>query len=281
MGREYVSVTAPVPRLLLLEGQLEVDPTTPVLRADDLGVLRGESVFETMRVGNGRAAFLDEHLARLAESARRLDIALPHGWHELADKACAGVDDGVLRLVCSKGAPGAGPVGFALVTAVPEETRRGRENGVSAITMSLGVSAAQRAEAPWLLGGVKATSYAVNMASLRLAHQEGVDDVIWVSTDGQVLEAPTSTVGVVVAGTLVSPPAEVGILRGTTLGALSGLVPFEQRALTVDELRSADEVMLLSSVRGVAPVVELDGTARPVGPVTDRLRAAYETAARG
>ncbi|HUR15241.1 MAG TPA: aminotransferase class IV [Mycobacteriales bacterium] len=267
-------------RVLLLDGLVEVDPTTPVLRADDLGVLRGESVFETCRIGDGRPAFLDEHLVRLAESARRVEIDLPGGWRELAEKASDGVDDGVLRLVCSKGAPGAGPVGFAVVTAVPEETRRGREQGVAVVTLALGVTAAERASAPWLLGGVKATSYASNMASLRHAQAAGADDVIWVSSDGQVLEAPTSTVAVVVDGTLVSPPAEVGILPGTTLGAVSGLVPFDQRSITVDELRGADEVMLLSSVRGVAPVVRLDGAHRAVGPVTARLRAGYEAAIR-
>jgi branched-subunit amino acid aminotransferase/4-amino-4-deoxychorismate lyase len=73
----------------------------------------------------------------------------------------------------------------------------------------------------------------------------------------------------------------VGILPGTTLAAVSGLVPFESRTLTVQELQSADEVMLLSSVRGVAPVVRLDGADRPTGPVTARLRTAYEAAVRG
>jgi 4-amino-4-deoxychorismate lyase len=270
-----------VNRLVLLDGLVELPHDTPVLRADDLGVLRGESVFETMRIGNGRPAFLDAHLARLAESARRVDIPLPHGWRDLAEKASAGVDDGVLRLVCSKGAPGSGPVAFALVTAVPEETRLGGEQGVSVITLTLGVSAAQRAEAPWLLGGVKATSYAVNMASLRHARAEGADDVIWVSTDGQVLEAPTSTVAVVLDGVVVTPPAEVGILPGTTLGAVRDLVPVQQRPLGVDELRAAQEVMLLSSVRGVAPVVRLDGVDRPKGPLTARMRAGYEAAVRG
>jgi 4-amino-4-deoxychorismate lyase len=281
MAREYAPVTSRVPRLLLLDGLKEVDPGDPVLRADDLGVLRGESVFETLRIGAGRPAFLDAHLARLGESARRLDIPLPSGWRELAARASVGVDDGVLRLVCSKGVPEQGPVGFALVTGVPEETRLGREQGVRAVTMSLGVTAEQRAQSPWLLGGVKATSYAVNMASLRHARAHGADDVIWVSTDGLVLEAPTSTVAAVLGGTLVSPPPEVGILPGTTLAAVCGLVPFESRALTVQELVRADEVMLLSSVRGVAPVVGLDGAARAAGPVTTRLRAAYEAAVRG
>jgi 4-amino-4-deoxychorismate lyase len=270
-----------MPRLLLLDGLREVDPTEPVLRADDLGVLRGEAVFETMRVAVGRPAFLSEHLLRFERSARRLDIDLPDGWGELALKACVGIDEGVLRLVCSKGSP-AGPVGFALVTDVPPEAVRGREHGVTAITLSLGVSADQRSEAAWLLGGAKVTSYAVNMATLRHAHAEGVDDVIWVSTDGQVLEAPTATVGVVLDGTLVTPPAELGILPGTTVAAVQqlGLVPSETRRVSVAELMAAQEVLLLSSVRGVAPVVRLDGQERAVGPVTEALRAGYEAAVR-
>jgi 4-amino-4-deoxychorismate lyase len=268
-------------RVVMMQAVVELDATAPVLRADDLGVLRGESVFETMRIGRGRPYRLAEHLARLARSAERVAIPLPGGWEELAAVACQGVDDGVLRLVCSKGAPDAGPVGFALVTAVPEEAVRGRENGVSAITLTLGVPAAQREDAPWLLGGVKATSYAVNMATLRHAQAEGADDAIWVSSDGQVLEAPTAAVGVVLGGTLVSPPPGVGILPGTTLAAMAEHVPFESRQLSVEELRAADEVLLLSSVRGVAPVVRLDGRALELGEVTKRLRAAYEDAVRG
>lgn len=269
-------------RLVLLEGLREVDPSTPVLRADDLGVLRGESVFETMRVSGGRAAFLSDHLERFRASAARVDIDLPEGWEGLATKACAGVDDGVLRLVCSKG-PHEGPgVGFALVTDVPPDAVRGRMSGVSVVTLSLGITAAHRREAPWLLGGVKATSYGVNMAALRYAHEHGSDDAIWVSSDGQVLEAPTATVAVVVAGTLVSPPADVGILPGTTLAAVRrlGLVPCETRPVAVAELRSAEEVLLLSSVRGVAPVVRVDGHERAVGPVATALRDGYEAAVR-
>lgn len=207
---------------------------------------------------------------------------MPAGWRELAELAASayGSDDGVLRLICSKGSPGGPPVGFAIVTAVPAETIHGREHGVRVITLTLGVTADVRARAPWLLGGVKATSYAVNMATLRHAHDEGADDAIWVSTDGQVLEAPTSTVAVVRGGVLASPPPAVGVLPGTTLAAVQHLVPVESRAVQVDELQDADEVMLLSSVRGVAPVISVDGVARPIGAVTCALREAYETAVR-
>jgi 4-amino-4-deoxychorismate lyase len=257
------------------------DPTAPVLRADDFGVVRGESVFETMRVAGGRAHFVDAHLARLARSAQRLEIPLPPGWQHLADVAVAAYRpaDGVLRLTCSKGPPGGQPVGFAFVTEVPAEAIRGREQGVRAITLTLGVSAEVRANSPWLLGGVNATSYAVNMASLRYAQSEGADDVVWVSSDGEVLEAPTSTVAWVKDGRLITPPAaDVAILPGTTADVVLKLHdgPCEVRRGRVAELAQADEVLMMSSVRGVAPVIELDGRQLGIGPVTARLAAAFE-----
>ena len=255
----------------------------PLLRADDLGVLRGESVFETLRIAGGRPALLDAHLVRLARSASRLSIDLPDGWAGLARAATAafGQPDGVLRLVCTKGAPGEGATGFALVTPIPAETLRARAEGVSAVTLTLGVSAGVRAEAPWLLGGVKATSYAVNMATLRHAAGEGVQDAIWISSDGYVLEAPTATVAWVRDGLLITPPpAATGTLPGTTIEAALALLPgaYEIRPGTAEELANADEVLLLSSIRGVAPVTQLDGRQLGVGPVTAGLRDAVEAA---
>lgn len=272
----------PVLALLTDPPQL-VDPATPVLRADDLGLARGESVFETMRVAGGRAAFVDLHLERLVRSAARVAIDLPGGWRELVELATGAydADDGVLRLTCSKGAPGAGPVGFALVTPVPATSVAAREQGVAAVTLTLGVPAALRADAPWLMGGVKSTSYAVNMATLRAAEAAGAEDAIWTSSDGYVLAAPTSTVAWVTDGRLVTPPAEqVGTLPGTTAAVALGFspLPVDVRLGTVDELRAAEEVMLLSSVRGVTPVVRLDGRELGTGPVTAAVRAAFEQA---
>ncbi len=262
-------------QVLLLDGLRRVDAATPVLRADDLGVLRGEAVFETVRIAAGRPAFLDAHLARLAASASRLGLPLPSGWEELARAACQEQREGVLRLVCTKGPPA---FGFAVVTDVPAETLRAREQGVRVVTLTLGVTAEQRAAAPWLLGGVKSTSYAVNMATLRQAHDEGADDAIWLSSDGEVLEAPTANVALVLDGTLVTPPPAVGILAGTTVRAVLDLarVPATVRRIRAAELHEADEVMLLSSVRGIAPVTALDGRELGIGPVTKDLRDAFE-----
>ena len=276
MSRSVLAILGDPPRV--------VDADLPLLRADDTGVLRGESAFETIRLAAGRPAFLPAHLARLAASAARVDIALPDGWAALAHCASQawGDADGVLRLVCTKGGAG-GPVGYALATEIPPAALAGRDAGVSVVTLTLGVPAGLRAEVPWLLGGVKSTSYAVNMAALRAAHDQGADDAIFVSTDGEVLEAPTSSVCWITAGRLVTPPAAaVGILPGTTLEVVLRLaeVPTEVRRATAAELRESSEVMLLSSVRGVAPVVRLDGRDLHLGPVTRALRDAFEAEVR-
>ena len=272
MSRPLLAVLGP-------DGPVLADPDAPLLRADDPGVLRGESVFETVRVAAGRPAFLDRHLRRLQRSADRLELSLPDGWEALSALAVGewGRPDGVLRLVCSRGG-----TAFALLTEVPDETVQGREQGVRAVTLSLGVPAGLRAEAPWLLGGVKSTSYAVNMAALRTAAAAGAQDAVLVSSDGEVLEAPTATCAWVRGGRLVTPPPDgVGILPGTTMEVVLELcdglgVPHEVRRGAVEELRGADEVLLTGSIRGVAPVVELDGRVLGTGEVTRRLRDAFE-----
>lgn len=269
--------------LTLADPATVLSAETPLLRADDLGVVRGEAVFETLRIAGGRPAFLEAHLARLARSAARLAIDLPGGWAELARAAAATQDEGYLRLTCTRGATGAGPVGFAVAGPVPAEAARQRQEGVRVVTLTLGVAAGARQGASWLLGGVKSTSYAVNMATQREAADRGAEDAIWVSADGEVLEAPTATVAWVAGGRVVTPPADqVGTLPGTTaeVALRSAPLPLEVRRGTLEELRAADEVMLLSSVRGVAPVVELDDRRLSVGPVTTQCRAAFEAAVR-
>ena len=79
---------------------------------------------------------------------------------------------------------------------------------------------------------------------------------------------------------VLAPAEQVGTLPGTTaaVALARSPVPVDVRLGTVDELRAADEVMLLSSVRGVTPVVRLDGRELGTGPVTTAVRAAYERA---
>jgi 4-amino-4-deoxychorismate lyase len=246
----------------------------PILRADDLGALRGDGVFETMHVRGGQPWLLDEHLARMARSAARLDLSLPKAEHliELVDQVLAGWPvevEASVRVVCTRGPEdgiGEGTV-FATLSAVGDHLRQARREGVKAVTAAQGYPADLRQRAPWLLGGAKTLSYAVNMASLRWAQSVGADDVVWISTDGYVLEAPTSTVVWLDGSTACTVPAErTGILAGTTARWLLDHADAlgwttSERMITPAELSRSDGAWLISSVRGMAPLRALDDVA--------------------
>lgn len=269
---------------MVLRGKGVVPADTPILTADDLGVLRGDGIFETMHVRGGRPWLLDEHLARMARSAARLELPLPPAAElaDLAGQACAewpvGVE-GALRLTCTRGPESGGEATvFATLAPVSPMIIRARREGVAVVSATLGFAAAARTPAPWLLGGVKSLSYAVNMASLRWATGRGADDVLWVSTDGYALEAPTASLVWLSGGTLCTVPAEpTGILPGTTARWLLDHADrlgwtAAERMVTPSELITVDGVWLVASVRGVVAIRTLDGTELPAGPHTTRIR---------
>jgi 4-amino-4-deoxychorismate lyase len=271
-------------RVLAVLGVGVVPIDTPLLRADDLGVLRGDGVFETVHVQRGRPFQLDPHLDRMARSAALLGIDLParEALVELAGQALAGwpVDtEGALRLVCTRGPEDGGPVtAYATLSPVGESSIAARHHGIRVMTATLGVPADVRERSPWLLGGAKTLSYAVNMASQRWAAAQGVEDVLWVSVDGYALEAPTSTLVWLVDGVLCTVPADrTGILAGTTArylldhAAELGLRA-DERLIRPGELCAADGVWLASSVRGLAELRALDGVALDPSPETARLQ---------
>lgn len=270
-------------RVLAVLGTGLVDAGAPVIRADDLGVLRGDGIFETLLVREGCPWLLAAHLDRLGRSALRMDLGVPPAaqWRDLVATAVAAWPadrEGALRLVCLRGPEEGGPpTAYATIGPVPAETLRQRAEGVRVITRTLGLAADLRKDAPWLLGGVKATSYAVAMAVLRDARRHDADDVIWLSTEGEILEGPTSAIGWAVEGTLYTVPVETGILAGTTAAHLMAAAPMHgwragTRRATVDDLHAADAVWLLSSVRGVAAVASIDGRKRADAGLTGQIR---------
>jgi 4-amino-4-deoxychorismate lyase len=278
-------------RLVAVLGRGVVPADTPILRADDLGVLRGDGIFETMHVRDGQPWLLDDHLVRMAGSAARLDLPLPPlaDLAGLATEICAqwpATQEGGLRLVCTRGpeggeaTPGGTVTTFATVSPVSATTVRARREGIAVVTAALGYAASARTGAPWLLGGAKTLSYAVNMASLRWAGAHGADDMLWVSADGWALEAPTATLVWLDGDHLCTVPAEgTGILPGCTARCLMaragslGFVPAE-RMIRPADLASAGGVWLASSVRGLAEVRVLDTVPLPPSPHTVRLRTA-------
>ncbi|SCL66967.1 4-amino-4-deoxychorismate lyase [Micromonospora eburnea] len=256
-----------------------------VLRGDDRGVLHGDGLFETMHLRGGEPWLRDAHLARLRAGAAAVALDLPpaDALVQLLDTVRAGWPpevEGALRLVCTRGPEGGGPpTVYATLGEVPAAVRRARRDGLSAATLPLGVAARSRPELGWLPVGVKSTSYAVSTAARRWAARAGFDDVLWVSTDGYVLEGPSANVVWLAGKTLCTVPAAVtGVLPGVTArwlldhAADLGLAA-EERLVTPAELTDADGLWLTSSLRGLAEISSLDGTPLPPSPRTSALQS--------
>lgn len=258
----------------MLDGTLG-DPDAPQVRVDDLGLMRGDGVFETILVVDGRPRELGAHLDRLARSAAMLDIPLPEraAWERCVR---AVVDNWpaegemALKLVCTRGVEGGDgtPTAFGLGMEIGERTRVLRRDGISVVTLERGFDPDLAERAPWLLLGAKTVSYAVNMAALREAERRGADEVLFTASDGSLLEGPTSTLVVATGRTLRTPPAQLGILPGTTQAALfrgaerAGWAT-KVEPLRVEDLHDAEGVFLVSSVRRITRVHTLDG--KPLG----------------
>lgn len=254
----------------------------PVLHADDEGVLRGRSVFETVRVYGGVPFMFTAHLDRLAASADRLRLPVPprDDFEEAAFDAIAagGQLDAALRLLWTAGREGGTPTGLVLVSTIPADHEALRARGLRVATVQWAAGA---------LAGAKSTSYAENIAAQALAAERGCDDALLVAPDGTVLEAPTSNVWFREGDTLLTPSLALPLLAGVTRLALLRLAPaagytVEEGTFALERLLRADEVFLTSSVREVAPVVAVDGETvggGAPGPAATALQAALRTAA--
>jgi 4-amino-4-deoxychorismate lyase len=264
-------------------GAVRVPADQAVVTAFDQGLGRGDGVFESVLVIGGGTPYLSPHLARLGRSAALLELADPGEtvWRALVDAALTGWPtdvEGACRLFLTRGlGEGEPPTVLALVAPVPAETLRQRAEGISVVSLGLGVPADFRATAPWLLGGAKTLSYAVNMAAQRHAHAAGADDVVFTSVEGRLLEAPTSTVVWAAGGTLHTPPVDTGILPGTTQARLFERAqadgwPTSVTPGTVVDLHAADAVWLLSGIRGAAAVHTVDGVRRSDAGLSTRVR---------
>lgn len=266
----------------------------PLLLADDLAAVRGDGVFDSLLYHAGRVVKVERHLQRIARSATMLDIEGPDAaqweaglavavrqwerqweqqWAHADDAAgTASAPDAVMRLVLTRGpehlhsadARSGEPTAYITVAPVSPHVAQVRRDGIAVQTLQRGFSVDLAAVAPWQLLGAKTVSYATNMAALRHAAAQGFDDVLFLSAEGEVLEGPRSTLVIARDGELLSPPADIGILAGTTVAALSELaeqrgIPVRREHLLVTDVLTADSAWFVSSITLAARIVRLDG----------------------
>ena len=232
----------------ILDGTV-LDASEMRIPATDEGLLRGDGVFEVMRLYDGRPFAIDDHLERMGRSAANLLLPID------VDAVRADIEalleagrptDGVVRVLVTRGGRRIGflepmprlPETIALKTITYSPTR--------------------------ILDGVKSLSYGANMLANRLAAAEGADEALLVTPHGRVLEAPTSTFICSLDGaTLVTPPLDEHILDSITRRRLRLVCDVTERSITADELPGVQEAFLASTVREVLPVHAIDGRAVP------------------
>jgi len=259
-----------------------------VIPVTDHGLLYGDSCFEALRVYDFHPAFWQEHLRRLAGSARLLDIPYPGDdrWIAVLREAIERnhMATGMVRLTLTRGVappglrPGEPPQPTLLLLCVPlpERTAAARLAGVP-----LATAAYQRIPATSLPTGAKTGNYLPNVLARRAARAAGADEALFTDAAGRYLEGTVSNLFFVdPAGQLATPSLEAGILPGITrdqvlrIAAARGL-PCRSHSPSRAEILAAAEVFLTGTGYEVASASALDGTPLRRGPVADSLQEGY------
>ena len=255
-----MSPTGPT-SLASLDGEImpAAEATIPVT---DEGLIRGDGVFEVIRVYDGTPYAFDAHLARMERSAENLRLpvdleAVRADSFRLLAQAGTGPDHQCLRIMITRG--GRRILLTESMVAMPDTAR----------VMSITYSPTR------ILDGIKSLSYGANMLASRLAREQGYDEALLVTPHGRVLEAPTSSLFYVKEGRLLTPPLDEHILASITRALVLEVTGAEEEPCTLEELYGAEEAFLASTAREVQPVASIDDHAYTgPSPVTDRTRDA-------
>ena len=258
----------------------------------DHGLLYGDGVFEGIRMYNGRIFRLDEHLDRLYDSARTIDLCPPLTKKEMEQAIIETVrknhlKDAYIRPIITRGIGDLGlcPTKCPKPTVIIIATEWGAmygdlyEKGLKATTVSV-----RRNPACALPPNVKSLNYLNNILAKIEANCKGGDEAIMFDMQGHVSEGSGDNIFVVKNGIIYTPPT-LNNLRGITrmvvleIAKSMGISVVETN-LGYFDLYTADEIFVTGTAAEVAPIVYVDGrnvgTGKP-GPITRQLMAGFHT----
>jgi branched-subunit amino acid aminotransferase/4-amino-4-deoxychorismate lyase len=257
------AVPVSIAELASLDGRVAPAAETSISVLDD-GFLRGDGVFEALRVYGGRPFAMADHLDRMERSVKNLhlDVTVPRAEieadiAELIERRGGESFSGGIRMVLTRAGRR-----LVLTEPIPQYAERAR--------LAFVTYAPTR-----ILDGIKSLSYASNMLATRIAKERGFDDALLVTPHGRVLELPTSSIfWVTPKGELCTPPLEDHILASITRDRLMKITDAEERSCTREDLLEAREAFAASSVREVQPVGAIED--RDFGEPGERTLAARD-----
>lgn len=237
------------------------------------------NIFESIRSYNGRIFRLDEHLARLGESARTVGLEVSAAeisdFRRIIEKGLAksGIKNAYIRLALSVPLKNVSLI-IKKVTTYPGVCY---EKGVSVNTA---VVKKNSANAP--ISRIKSSNFL--SAVLAKIESPRTFDALMLQGDGLVAEGTVSNVFIVKRNCLFTPPASSGLLNGVTRQVVFWLakaarIPAREVNLTRQDLYNADECFLTNTTAEIMPVVEMDGrkigSAKP-GAITRQLMKGFK-----
>lgn len=258
-----------------------VHPNEATISINDVAVLRGYSVFESLRTYDRRPFHLEEHLNRLYRSAEIIELAVPYSRNDIAAVVQEVIKrnsykHATIRILVTGGEsedgilPTGKPVLAVLITPLGERDMERFAKGYKVITTHL-----QRTSPE-----AKTTSYVAAVRALKEAARHNAADALFVNEQGHVLEGTRSNFFVFRGNTLVTPRTGVlmGVTRNVVLELARSRFPVEERPILLDELPLVDEAFITSSSREITPVVQIDdlviGSGKP-GPRTYELEQRF------
>ena len=254
----------------------------------DRGFLFGDGVYEVIPAYGGHLFRLQEHLQRLQNSLDGIRLQNPLTNQQWADTLNNIVEqnqgeDQSVYLHVSRGVAAirdhvfpdeVSATVFIMSNELKSVSRENLQHGVSAITLD---------DIRWHACNIKATALLANTMLRQQAKEEGAVEAILVR-DGLATEGAASNIFMVKNKVLITSPTGPMLLPGITRDLVLELarannISCEERDITEEELREADEIWMTSSTKEVVPIVELDG--KPVGngeygPIWDNMIDIYQ-----
>jgi branched-chain amino acid aminotransferase len=275
---------------IYLDGKF-VDQADAKISVFDHGLLYGDGVFEGIRIYQGNIFRLEEHLERLEYSAKAILLDLPWSRKEIAGATCEtcrqnDLTDGYIRLVVTRGAGDLGlspwlcpkPSIFIIAAKISLYPQEHYTKGLALVTVGT-----RRTNPAALPPTVKSLNYLNNILAKMEARQAGCLEAIMLNDQGYVAECTGDNIFAIHKGTILTPAASQGALKGITRDTIIDIaaelgLPFREANLTRYDIWNADECFLTGTAAEVIPVVKLDGrqigTGQP-GTLTRRVLEAF------
>ncbi len=278
-----------------LDGKL-VNQDEAKVSVFDHATLYGDGCFEGIRFYSGKVFRLEEHIVRLFNSMRYLNIALPWSFEEVCKAteetvAASGMEDGYIRLVVTRGVGDLGlnpancpkPSMFVIVQNIALYPKEMYDKGLSMITSSF-----RRPNADVLCQQVKSLNYLNGISAKMEAVRMGAGEALMLNQRGNVAECTGDNIFIVTNGVVVTPPLTESALGGITRHAVMDIcaelgIPCVERVMNRFDILSADECFLTGTAAEVIAATSLDGATigtGHAGPVTNRILARFREMVR-